>query len=285
MLCISGVTILIVMVCPHQIFSYNTNRQLVLVKPDNCDYYDNPAFKVVPNFVQSRMNVVPQARQVVLIDNRLRKEPPYYNTYHTTSPSVKLPASYFPNMTPANIMEFHSSDLESHSHEEEEEIKIDYDKLWKVGESPASKSVKALPDVYVKHEDAPPIVDMLSMERSELTEETHDMENVELQEKFLNEPLSQTKEIIIERITTRPEPPSTVNPALAMFKQIDIKQVKKETARVDQEKRQASEDQKKEVGQLDLSTLGTVDGAAKSQPEKDSAVESVVRQATNVALV
>ncbi|KYB25224.1 hypothetical protein TcasGA2_TC034368 [Tribolium castaneum] len=224
---VSSIAIVTALVCPHLTSCYNTNRQIVLVKDNNCGYYDNPVFKVTPSFIQSRMGPVQPTQQVVLVDNRLRKETPYYNTYHTHPGAVdprqqyqpKVPVTYFPNITPADLTELHTSHLEE---EPEEDIKVDYNKMWKVGEIPASKSITALPDVYVKPDDAPPIVDMLSMEQSELTEEAHDMENVEIEEKYLKEPLSQTKEVIIEKVTTRPEPSSTSNPALAMFKEIDM---------------------------------------------------------------
>ncbi|KAJ3643334.1 hypothetical protein Zmor_026053 [Zophobas morio] len=229
--------VVIIMVCPHQFFCYNTNRQIVLVKDNTCDYYENPLFR--PNFLQSRMKEV-EPTSVILVENRIRKESPYYHhVYHKTGPSAdsskyqpKVPVSFFPNIKPMNMIRFEKTDLlqsqEDHKEEEEDEINIDYDKLWKVGEIPESRSIQALPDVYVKPGDAPPIADMMSMERSELTEETHDLGNVEIEEKYLSDPLAETREIIFERVTTRPEPSSTENPVLAMFKEIDLSKMKKE---------------------------------------------------------
>lgn len=241
------ITVLTAVVCPPLISSYNTNRQIVLLNDNNCGYYDNPAFK--PTLIQSRMGPIHPTQQVVLVDNRVRKGPPYYNTFAAPNPrqyQPKIPVTYFPNITPADLSELHRTDFETIS-QEEPDIKIDYNKMWKVGEIPAPKGVTALPDVYVKPEDAPPIVDMLSMEKSELTEETHDLENVEIQEKYLKEPLSQTREVIIERVTTRPEPTSTANPALAMFREIDMGHLQDQKPAQKEEKN--PQEEKQEVGE------------------------------------
>lgn len=80
------------------------------------------------------------------------------------------------------------------------ELDFDSEHLWKIDEIPLPNIFMALPDIYIGedvHEEAriPPLgedmppaaADMVAVEKSELTEETKDMEEVEIDEKMLEE--------------------------------------------------------------------------------------------------
>lgn len=215
--------------CFRNTLSYNVNRPLICIEQeptDNCDYYDNPVFDT-QNYHQKRMATETQP-DVIIIDNRLKKDiTPYYTPYQAPYPEIeakydtKLPVTFFPNMAAVS-----SSELRIFSNEEDEEEKPDFDsdKLWKVGDlpMPVIEDLSTLPDVYVRPDDVPSIPDMLAVEKSELTEETHHLEDVEFGEKYLHDPASETKEVIIEKVTHREEISSTENPTLLKFREWNI---------------------------------------------------------------
>lgn len=216
---------------------YNTNRQYVLLKNDQCGYYENPVFKPNPIILQNRMgdsgfSDQHQQNPMIMFGNDLLKNIPFYFLQKPFKLHKKNPVELIPNLTPANLIDLQHIRPED-SESDEDDIQIDLSKLWQVGEIAQlpTKSFEKLPDVYV-----PGIPDdFVSKEQSELTEETHDMEDVEIEEKYLEDPVTQMKEVVFENIAKRKEMPTTENPAIAIFKQLDLEKIRKEVdAKIDE---------------------------------------------------